>query len=521
MKQQNHRFYQGLLGFVWISFAVCTGGCNTSEHAEFKTVAGHLDSGGSYYCISDNTCLYRTARSFFKSFEKALHSGAEESQKQELLTLVPQLELLVRLSGISECKWTGASSRRIPNAIEEMYQNKHFYLLPQSPKGILWKLPGEKNRPVLQEMAELPADTALAGDFILDLRSAGKTLAESMWGKENIEPLVKAWLQIGVEEFFDGISGEWGFAAFNIPGTDKKMDFVLTFPDKKQRVFKKLSLFLKNLPGSTLKGNDLYWKSQDGNVYSCTGADERIMFYSSARAKKKFLFSKTKLASQPDFKRLSWQIPTDGLAIFYFAGTQPETSPIILPKILGGGEWDPAQIDRPQLFVIRKEKEGLSITANSSFDVPAENVVDFAFLPAMLLIAYWEDLSPYSEAIPSLQKKAPKQPVKKTHLTQKQILGKCKGNMAKIAAALKAYAAANKGKYPVDLDLAGIKQLLSSKKISLKDLVCPGSSDKAVETADLLDFNSCSYIYLGAWPESSNAKLPLLIDRPGNHLNCF
>ena len=70
---------------------------------------------------------------------------------------------------------------------------------------------------------------------------------------------------------------------------------------------------------------------------------------------------------------------------------------------------------------------------------------------------------------------------------------------------------------PDDMDIAGIRKVVAAGGVSLTDLVCPGSRDEAVSSAELLDFNSCSYIYLGAWGKQRHAKLPVVIDRPGNH----
>ena len=67
------------------------------------------------------------------------------------------------------------------------------------------------------------------------------------------------------------------------------------------------------------------------------------------------------------------------------------------------------------------------------------------------------------------------------------------------------------------MDIAGIRCFLDARLIDLQDLICPATKDQAVSSADLLDFNSCSYVYLGAWKKGSHAKLPVMIDRPGNH----
>ena len=71
------------------------------------------------------------------------------------------------------------------------------------------------------------------------------------------------------------------------------------------------------------------------------------------------------------------------------------------------------------------------------------------------------------------------------------------------------------------MDVAGIKKILPPGKDVLKLLICPGTRDAAVASAELLDFNSCSYFYFGAWKKNASGKLPLLVDRPGNHFEKF
>ena len=71
------------------------------------------------------------------------------------------------------------------------------------------------------------------------------------------------------------------------------------------------------------------------------------------------------------------------------------------------------------------------------------------------------------------------------------------------------------------MDIAGIRQLVDAKLLDLKDLICPATKDRAVNNADMLDFNSCSYLYFGAWPQGSSGKLPLVIDLPNNHHKNF
>ena len=92
----------------------------------------------------------------------------------------------------------------------------------------------------------------------------------------------------------------------------------------------------------------------------------------------------------------------------------------------------------------------------------------------------------------------------------------CRKNMLKFAEALKNFSEKNKSA-PAEMDFAGFRRLLDARLIDFQNLICPATEDKAVSSAELLDFNSCSYIYMGAWGKGGHAKLPVVIDRPGNH----
>jgi len=502
---------------------VITGGCCTSEEAAFDAVAAHLDRGGSYYRISDNGPLYREAKTFFRSFQRSLLEDrtSEKAGDERLMIVTSVVELAVRMSGITACRWSGASSVPVPDALETTFRNRTFYLLPEENAGVFWSMPGKRNRPLAGEISGLPADTLFAGDFILDLAPLGDMLERSSLGREKLAVSCRMLFKTGIRELCEGISGEWGFVVFARRTSGKYHDFVLTLPDRKLRLFKRLSELAGNLPSAKVGDTEITLRLPGAKcTMVCTGADDRLVIFSCAEAKEHFCSSDGGLARQPDFLRLSRGMPEEGVAVFYSAGTRPETKTVTLPQKFGGISIDPADFDRPQLVVVRREKDGLSVTANSGFDIPTTDIVSVFVAPVLLLAAHWDELSPLlpRATVPPPQQKMEK-PGSEARLEAEGISA-CEGNLRKIAAALTAYAK-KYGSVPAESDIPGLRKLLADGGIAPADLVLAGMEETAAPGPELLDFSSCSYVYFGAWRKGGGAKLPLLVDRPENHSDLF
>lgn len=514
----------GLLPLVCGVFcAVAAAGCRSQDETSFDAVASYLDRGGSYYRISDNAPLCREAEAFFKKFQKSLLDArsSEKFDSEQLMIASSVVELAVRLSGITECRWSGASSLRVPDALETTFRNRTFYLLPEKSAGVFWALPGKNNRPLLKELTDLPSDTLFAGDFILDLEPLGEMLEKSSFGGGKPDMSCRMLFKAGIRELCTGISGEWGFAVFPQRSSGTYHDFVLTFPDRGLRLFKRLSEFVRNLPAAKVGGSEISLRLRPGKLpVLCTGADDRITIYSSAEARKHFCSSDSALAKQPDFRRLSRGLPEEGVAVFYSAGTLPETKTITLPERFGGLSVDPADFDRPQMVVVRRESNGLSVTSNSGFDIPTTDIISVFVAPALVLASHWNEIAallPRSGVLPA---KATANESEPQPQRQNEHVAECGAHLARVAEALKAYAGKH-GDVPSETDITGLRKLLADGKLRLADLVCPNSPETPAPSAEQLDFNSCSYIYFGAWKKGSNPKLPLLVDRPENHKDQF
>ena len=492
------------------------GGCRTPEEAAFDAVAAHLDRGGSYYRISDNGPLYREAKTFFKSFQRSLleDRSSEKIGRERLMILSSVVELAVRMSGITACRWSGASSVPIPDALETTFRNRTFYLLPEENAGVFWSIPGKRNRSLTGEISGLPADTLFAGDFILDLVPLGDMLERSSLGREKIDISCRMLFKTGIRELCEGISGEWGFVVFPQRTSGKYHDFVLTLPDRKLRLFKRLSEFAGNLSSAKVGDTEITLRLPGTKcAMVCDGVDDRLVIYSCAEAKAHFDSSNGGLARQPDFLRLSRGMPEEGVAVFYSAGTRPETRTVTLPEKFGGISIDPADFDRPQLVVVRREKDGLSVIANSGFDIPTTDIVSVFAAPAILLASHWEEIAPLlpRREIPPQQEKTG--PAGSEARQEAEGISACGGNVRKIAAALTAYAKKH-GSVPAESDIPGLRKLLADGGITPADLVLSGMEETAAPGPELLDFSSCSYVYFGAWGKNGGAKLPLLVDRP-------
>ena len=522
-KRRAGKFGGLLLLACGVFCVVAAAGCRSQDEASFDAVSAYLDRGGSYYRISDNESLYREAEAFFKKFQKMLLDArsTEKFDCEQLMIASSVVELAVRLSGITECRWSGASSLRIPDALETTFRNRTFYLLPEKSTGVFWSVPGKRNRPLFKEMSCLPSDTLFAGDFVLDLEPLGEMLEKSSFGGEKVDMSCRMLFKSGIRELCAGISGEWGFAVFPQKSSGMYHDFVLTLPDKGLRLFRRISDFAGNLPGAKVDSSEISLRFRPGKTpVLCTGADDRITIYSSVQAREHFCSSDSGLAKQPDFCRLSRGLPEEGVAVFYSAGTLPETKTVALPERFGGLQIDPADFDRPQLVVVRRESNGLSVTSNSGFDIPTSDIISVFVAPALLLASHWDELSPLlprSRGIPAektTEKSGPQQP------RENELVAECGANLTRLSEALKKYAEKH-GEVPAETDISGLRKLLADGAVKLSDLVCPDSSENAAPAAEQLDFGSCSYIYFGAWKKDGNPKLPLLIDRPENHRDRF
>ena len=497
---------------------VCSGlflsGCSSAGKNGYETVAGYLEPGGSYYRISRNTETVRFLQNTFSSFENSLFDGENFSLNERKMIASALYELFFRCSGVTECQWSGASSVRLSDKLDVLYRNRRFYLLPDKPGGLLWHIPGKINYPVLKELAELPADTVFAGDFFLDVNVLGKILSDSKINAPEFENFSRGFFNSDFKSIADNVSGEWGIAVFPSAGKDS-MDFVITIPDKNKIVFNALARFVKMFPHGRAEGNGIFLRNEDfKDEVSGLFGDGRLTIFSSNKAKEKFLSSGARLSSQPEFKRLSSGMAETGVAVFYYAGNRPETRTVVLPPELGGGKMDPADIDRPGLAVVRREKNGIAVISHSGFDVPSSEIARFVLKPLVELLSFPELRNFFAK---EKEEKAPAVDGNKNklELVKKE---QCRKNMLKFAEALKIYAMKNKS-VPAEMGIAGIRPLLKDRLMDFKDLLCPGTENKAAASAELLDFNSCSYVYLGAWKNSNHAKLPVVIDRPGNHVD--
>lgn len=502
----------GVLFFVFLT------GCSSPVDPDFAAVSAQLDSGGTYYRISDSRELFQTAGALYSQVERSLAEASAGNEK--VMIAASALKLAVRFSGISGCRWSGASSIRLPDVVEKTYRNKTFYLLPENTPGIIWQIPGKENRPLLQELSGLPADTLFAGDFILDLQQTGELLAASQNGNQLLDPHCRMIFGAGIRDMLKNISGEWGFAVFPAEHDPEEYEFVLTLPEHGGKIFKALCLFAKNMPGAR-RDTGLLQLHFPGKSFSpvITWADDCLTVFSSGYAREHFLASGTKLGSQPDFKRLAYGLPENGLGIFYSAGVRPETRTLVLPVGNDQISVDPSVFDRPQMTVTVRGKNGLSVISNSGFDLQASDFVNLAVQPVAAILENWKTIAGFlpeklfasTVDVPSSRSD---QPVRNTDAERA-----CRKNFDRIAGAFSAYAKKHGG-MPDDMDIAGIRKVVAAGGVSLTDLVCPGSRDEAVSSAELLDFNSCSYVYWGAW-RSGHPKLPLLIDRPENHGDRF
>ena len=506
-----------------VSFGVILlfSGCVSHEDPDFAAVSSQLEYGGSYYRISGNSELFRVCGDLFRTFERALTESGASAEKDQTLAAVSMLELAVRCSGISECRWSGASSVRVPDVLEPTFRNRSFFLLPENPRGVLWRLPGTENRPLLQELADLPSDTLCAGDFNLDLRPLGEMLEQSTLAKEWLDANCRILFKASPRQVLEWLSGEWGFAFFPASGRELH-DFVLTFPDREKHFFTSLVRFFRALPGVTAEDSKLFLPLEGKGIVLRWYYDRgRITVYSGESAEKRFLSSDKGLARQPDFKRLSFNMPVDGAGIFYSAGTQPETESVAIPVPGGKAVIDKSLLDRPFLAVLRREKNGVMLVSQGGFDLQSADILNFVVVPALMLAENFDILKELLPGKDTETGASAKENVRKKAAAEKEQLAACAGNLKKLAELLKQYASRNGGMYPAEMDVAGIKKILPPGKDVLKLLICPGTRDAAVASAELLDFNSCSYFYFGAWKKNASGKLPLLVDRPGNHFEKF
>ena len=412
-------------------------GCAVPAENGFRTVAGYLESGGSYYRISDQSNLYQTAFDLFKSFEHSLLNDPASADTESKMLRVSLVEYLIRLSGIADCRWSGASSVRIPDALEPTYRTRSFYLVPENASGELWCLPGAKNRPLLKELTDLPADTEFAGDFILDLRTLGRKLEKSKIWSPEYSMLCRSFFGVDLSELCAGISGEWGIVTFPYDEKNARFNAVLTLPDRQKRVFNAISRFAR-IQGGKCDSDAVYFETNALAGVRCISDADRLVVFTSAVAQEKFQSSGTKLASQPDFKRLSANMPNDGLAVFYWTGSQPESRLIALPGFIGGSV-DASVLERAGLTVIRREKDGLSIISHHGFDYAGELLA--SILHPVLLVLSDENLWKNYFLPPVPEQKAPGENVSANEETYRV---KCRENMLKISVALTNFAAKNK-----------------------------------------------------------------------------
>ena len=499
-------------------------GCAGSKvPTDYEIVSRNLDHGGTAISISNHSGEIRLAGKILQVLEQTLRMQAvADKQKVSGAVAVSALRFAVAISGVEECRWSGSSSLLINDNVEPVYRNKSFYLLPEKPRGIAWGLLGDTPKPFLESIKKMPHNTLFGGCFMLDLKDLSAVLEKSRitGGERDIIRRMLPGSDTGT--LLKGVSGEWCFAVWPEKGFDagknmSSVGFMISMPDAGGMLFQQAAVLARSIPGCQAEKDQLVFNLPQSKVQPVLLYEkDRTVIFSSKRALTFFAEPDGFLESQPDFVRMSSGFPADGLAMFYSAGSKPETRMMPLGSD-PSAVFDLAELDKGELSVVRKENDGILVVSHSELDTETEKLAYMA-LPLLFLYSYQDDISalfrsekPESKAVPA------KKNIRKTARPrlERQVVS-CLKNLKTISKALETYQKKH-GAAPTVSGIGGFRMLMKEKMIPGTALICPAMKfSAAVEDADLLDPGCCSYIYLGPW-KKNNPKLPLVIDRPGLH----
>lgn len=522
------KFLSGILLFA-IGFACHAENVNKTNAKDdselFDNVCSKLEKGGSYFNYQSNKYIFRAVEDTYTKLPAAIKAVVPDQQQQILPMMIYSCLKPVALNlGVDEMLAGGASSKLICEKTSEhtaLFRTLQFvYYGDKKPEGLIWEFATGENHE-FDEIKTLPAETIFA--------CSNESRPENIWLKikqifaqtpfppiQNLGSLAEQHFfnkyQVKLTDVLDSISGRCSSVIVSGTTKDNKpaLYAMLKIPDKKDLAFKVITEIFKYNTNIKVEGNEIRVKTETplewvkltirkkGKFIYILSNPKVMEILEDAAARKSFL------VQTAEFKHLNREMPSKGIAFFYFsnrafkvivdtvkayapAPTTKDTDWLALTALIPPSDF---------FVVVSKEKDGILSTMNSPLDIP--------------------QLITYSSVMPSIVQLATLLPGSRKKRTQDRRMI-CLNHLKQIGLALKVYAMNHQDKYPAENNTAGLNELIKANDLqNLYIFVCPNTKTVKAVGKELKEAN-CSYIYVGGFTEGDGANIPLVFDKFGNN----
>ena len=499
---------------------------NSKDDSElFDKVCSKLEKGGSYFNYQSNKYIFRAVEDTYTKLPAAIKAIVPDQQQQMLPLMIYSCLKPVALNlGVNEMLAGGASSKLIcektPNHTALFRTLQFVYYGDKKPEGLIWEFAAGDNRE-FDEIKTLPAETIFA--------CSNESQPGNVWLKikqiftqtpfppvQNLGSLAEQHFfnkyQVKLTDVLDSLSGRCSSVVVSGKTKDNKpaLYAMLKIPDKKDLAFKVIAEILKYNTNIKAEGNEIRIKTEtplewldltirkQGKFIYILSNPKVMEILEDAAARKSFL------VQTAEFKHLNREMPSKGIAFFYFssrafevivdtvkayapAPTAKDTDWLALTALIPPSDF---------FVVVSKEKDGILSTMNSPLDIP--------------------QLVTYSSVMPSIVQLATLLPGSRKKRTQDRRMT-CLNHLKQIGLALKVYAMNHQDKYPVENNTAGLNELIKANDLqNMSIFVCPNTKYVKAVGKELKEAN-CSYIYVGGFTEGDGANIPLVFDKFGNN----
>jgi hypothetical protein len=501
--------------FIILAFLVCfLFGCSnfaTQKRSNFQKIASLLDYDGTSLSINTNTELNNTLYTYKTLLEKqiAYSNTIDSLSKRQLQALISSLEYLALASGVADIKGMGSSSKKFG----EFYYNKGFLLVDPKSKGFLWDLVGKENLQLGKFVESLPADdTYMAGEAVIKLSSTFEKLKQYSLNSSETFKLLQPIITYQLDQLIACLDGVWQFAILN----SDDYEFILSVPDKEQKVFNFISLIT----------NSSEKKPKDGIIEIKNFFDENISLFISS---KKLVDVKTKQTSYrvifttykdyislpinskkmvkdlASYQSYTKNINKNSIAYFYVAdkvknliGSELKIKNITL---------DLAFLHYGQVASISCTKDGFYLLQKSKLDWSSGFMSNFAYVSALFFEMIADDVikalpKDFLSQLTLIGSEEPIKQEEKNLVSNKNKNKYCQDNLGRLGVLINNHIKKQGKMFKDYQDL--LKNIPESKEL----FACPQDTTKR-------------YVYLGPYDKNSNGKLPVVIDQPFSHKDSF
>ena len=485
-------------------------GASEKDCRTFDRIASRLDSGGSYFMISNPRYLIEgLERDGSRLTTMIAQSDLPREIRDPFVLFSAAFEIGWHLSGIDELEGYGRSSqvfRNDENGRARLFTNRSVLLHKPGAEGALWALDGKTNRPLRPEFEALPVGTAFAADFELHPDAVWQALCRTDRSAGDMDRLSRTMLNMPLKKLLQSVSGEIGVVLFldddADPETLQGVHALLVLNDRERFLFQQLGKLARLLPGTKVTANSIVPGPVPGypELKLQLLWDNSMLFAMLGEETLEKMSSAGRLVETPEFQELAEGLPVEGTGFFYVGAPLFGFFAAALNRQFDDTIAFDSSLPPAGLAVTRREPDGFSTVAHATVDFNQIEFLSEIALPVFTAVAA------LGEQFDS----------RRSSIQAEQQLQQCRGGLEAVRNALMKYAAAHGGAFPAQAGIGGLKELFSCG-LSPAALVCPGSEDEAAKDAEEFSFDNCSYLYFNGYTKKSNPRLPLLIDWPFNH----